>query len=99
MLAKLSAPSASASWTPRRKFSSAMLCEYSEYSPSLVQCHAYTAAPASGDDPPEPSTTVRLTVNGTPSATPDAEPKLGRMSRRTMPLSVSTLGPLERSPG
>src|ERR687898_2562844 len=70
-----------------------MLCEYSEYSPSLVQCRAWTAPPASGVEPPAASTTVRLIVNGTPSATPEAEPKLGRMSRRTMPLSVSTLGP------
>ena len=38
-------------------------------------------------------------VIGTPSATPDAEPKLEVMSLRTMPLSVSTLTPLEPSPG
>ncbi len=39
------------------------------------------------------------TVSGTPSATPDAEPKLEVMSLRTTPDSVSTLGPLEPSPG
>src|SRR3954471_13069842 len=38
-------------------------------------------------------------VSGTPVATPDAEPKLFVMSLRTMPLSVSTLTPLEPSPG
>ena len=38
-------------------------------------------------------------VNGTPSATPDAEPKLERMSRRTMPSCVSTFTPFEPSPG
>ncbi len=36
---------------------------------------------------------------GTPSATPDASPKLLVMSLRTTPLSVSTFGPLEPSPG
>jgi hypothetical protein len=36
---------------------------------------------------------------GTPSAVPDALPKLVVMSRRTMPLSVRTFGPLEPSPG
>jgi hypothetical protein len=38
-------------------------------------------------------------VSGTPSATPDADPKLRVMSLRTMPLSVRTLTPLEPSPG
>jgi hypothetical protein len=38
-------------------------------------------------------------VSGTPSATPDALPKLDRMSLRTMPLSVSMFGPLDPSPG
>jgi hypothetical protein len=45
------------------------------------------------------SSTVSLMVRGTPSATPDAEPKLRVMSLRTIPLSVSTLTPLEPSPG
>jgi hypothetical protein len=36
---------------------------------------------------------------GTPSATPDAEPKLERMSLRTTPDSLSTLGPFDPSPG
>ena len=38
-------------------------------------------------------------VSGTPSAVPDEPPKLDRMSLRTMPLSVSTFGPFEPSPG
>jgi hypothetical protein len=38
-------------------------------------------------------------VSGTPSATPEALPKLEVMSLRTMPVSVSTLTPLEPSPG
>ena len=43
--------------------------------------------------------TSASTVVGTPSATPEASPKLLVMSWRTTPLSVSTLGPLEPSPG
>ena len=35
----------------------------------------------------------------TPSAVPDASPKLFLMSRRTTPLSVRAFGPLEPSPG
>ena len=38
-------------------------------------------------------------VSGTPSAVPEAEPKLDRMSWRTTPSWVSTLGPFEPSPG
>ena len=38
-------------------------------------------------------------VVGTPLAVPDASPKLVVMSLRTTPLSVSTFGPLEPSPG
>src|ERR1700754_2617798 len=38
-------------------------------------------------------------VIGTPSAFPVAPPKLERMSLRTIPLLVSTFGPLEPSPG
>ena len=38
-------------------------------------------------------------MSGTPSAVPDAEPKLVVMSLRTMPLSVSTLTPFEPSAG
>ena len=38
-------------------------------------------------------------MSGTPSAVPEDAPKLDVMSLRTMPLSVSTLGPLEPSPG
>ncbi|SDY52861.1 hypothetical protein SAMN05661080_03760 [Modestobacter sp. DSM 44400] len=38
-------------------------------------------------------------VSGTPSAVVVELPKLERMSLRTMPLSVSTFGPLEPSPG
>jgi hypothetical protein len=45
------------------------------------------------------SVTVTSTVSGTPSATPEAEPMLERMSLRTMPLSASTSGPFEPSPG
>ncbi len=37
--------------------------------------------------------------SGTPAAVPVDEPKLEVMSLRTMPLSVSTFGPLEPSPG
>ena len=40
-----------------------------------------------------------LTVSGTPVAVPENSPKLERMSLRTTPLSVSTSGPLEPSPG
>src|SRR3954447_4332668 len=59
------------------------------------------AAAAGGSGaPPEPvSTTVSVTVVGTPSATPEAEPNLLVMSLRTMPLSVRTFTPLEPSPG
>ena len=38
-------------------------------------------------------------VSFTPVAVPDREPKLDRMSDRTMPLVVSTFGPFEPSPG
>ena len=38
-------------------------------------------------------------VSGIPSATVEDVPKLNRMSWRTTPLSVRTLGPLEPSPG
>jgi hypothetical protein len=38
-------------------------------------------------------------VSGTPAATPLAAPKLEVMSLRTMPLSVSTLGPFDPSAG
>src|SRR5215218_9885523 len=36
---------------------------------------------------------------GTPSAVPLASPKLDRISLRTMPLSDSTFGPFDPSPG
>jgi hypothetical protein len=49
--------------------------------------------------PPATSSSVICTVVGTPSATPDASPKLLEMSRRTTPLSARTFGPLEPSPG
>ena len=42
---------------------------------------------------------VSETVRGTPSAVADADPKLDVRSERTMPLSVSTLTPLEPSAG
>jgi hypothetical protein len=42
---------------------------------------------------------VREIASGTPSAVPDADPKLEVMSFLTIPLSVSTLGPLEPSAG
>ena len=45
------------------------------------------------------SSSVSSTVVGTPAATPDASPKLLVMSLRTTPLSASTFGPLEPSPG
>jgi hypothetical protein len=38
-------------------------------------------------------------VIGTPAAVPLADPKLDRMSLRTIPLCESTSGPLEPSPG
>ncbi len=38
-------------------------------------------------------------VVGTPSAVPEDEPKLLRMSLRTTPLSVRTFGPLDPSAG
>src|SRR4051812_10141591 len=37
--------------------------------------------------------------SGTPSAVPENEPKLDRMSWRTTPLWVSTSGPFDPSPG
>jgi len=43
--------------------------------------------------------TISSMVSGTPSAVPDALPKLDRMSPRTMPCSASTFGPLVPSPG
>src|SRR5919108_1683934 len=45
------------------------------------------------------SSTVRFTCSGTPSATPDAEPKLDRMSLRTTPSWLRTSGPFDPSPG
>ena len=42
---------------------------------------------------------VRAIASGTPAAVAEAEPKLEVMSLRTMPLSVSTLTPLEPSAG
>src|SRR3954452_24342749 len=71
---------------------------YIEYSPSRVQCQTYTAAPCLAE-PSEASTIFIEIVSGTPSAVPFAEPKLERMSLRTMPLWVNTLGPFEPSPG
>src|SRR2546423_13714562 len=44
-------------------------------------------------------TTVNWIVYGTPSAVPLEPSKLVRMSLRTTPLSLSTSGPLEPSPG
>src|SRR3954447_8851625 len=73
--------------------------EYSEYPPSRVQCHTYTATPAKGMPPLARSRMASSRVMGTPSAVPLISPKLDRMSLRTMPLSVSTSGPLEPSPG
>src|SRR4029079_1862731 len=65
----------------------------------MSQCQTYTAAPERAAQPLPRSTTFNLIVNGTPAATPPADPKLDRMSRRTTPLSVRTSGPLEPSPG
>jgi len=45
------------------------------------------------------STTTTSMVSGTPGATVDDEPKLDRMSRRTMPFCDKTLGPFDPSPG
>jgi hypothetical protein len=45
------------------------------------------------------SSTVSVIVSGTPSAVPEREPMLDRMSRRTTSLSVKMFGPLEPSPG
>jgi hypothetical protein len=45
------------------------------------------------------SRTVSAIVSGTPCATVVDEPKLARMSLRTMPESSRTLTPLEPSPG
>src|SRR5687767_13928169 len=42
---------------------------------------------------------LSLIVRGTPVATPFAVPMLDRMSLRTTPLCVNTLGPLVPSPG
>src|SRR5215217_7696391 len=70
-----------------------------EYDPLMSQCQRYTAAPANAAQPLATSRMDRLMVNGTPLATPDAEPKLDRMSLRTMPLWVRTSGPLDPSPG
>ena len=42
---------------------------------------------------------VSAIAEGTPAAVPEADPKLEVMSLRTMPLSVSTLTPLEPSAG
>src|SRR6187549_454814 len=42
---------------------------------------------------------VRTMVSGTPSAVPLRPPKLERMSLRTTPEVVSTLGPFDPSPG
>ena len=42
---------------------------------------------------------MSVTVSGTPAAVPEYEPKLDRMSRRTIALSVKTFGPFEPSPG
>src|SRR5215471_7796566 len=67
-----------------------------EYRPSRSQCQAYTAAP---DNATPSRDRVNLIVVGTPSATPDAEPKLRVMSRRTTPSAVSASGPFEPSPG
>ena len=45
------------------------------------------------------SRTVSLMVSGTPSAVVVEDPKLERMSLRTIPESSSTLGPFDRSAG
>jgi hypothetical protein len=45
------------------------------------------------------SSRVKVTINWTPSAVPLDDPKLERMSLRTMPDSVSTFGPFDPSPG
>ena len=45
------------------------------------------------------SRTVSLTVSGTPAAVVVDEPKLDRMSDRTIPESSRTLTPLDPSPG
>ena len=56
--------------------------------------------PPWGSGAPSASTTSSSMESGTPSAAvPEAEPKLDRMSRRTTPSWVSTLGPFEPSPG
>jgi hypothetical protein len=49
--------------------------------------------------PEAASRTVSLMTSGTPSAVVVEEPKLERMSLRTMPESSSTLGPFDPSPG
>ena len=49
--------------------------------------------------PVEVSRTVSLTVSGTPAAVVVEEPKLDRMSERTMPESSRTLTPLDPSAG
>src|SRR5262245_1615452 len=90
-------PELSAAWTPRRYVSLVAPCEYIEYKPSALQCQMYTAAPLRGWHV-FASTTVRSTVRGTPRATP-APMRLVRMSWRTTPFWLSTLGPFEPSPG
>ncbi len=59
----------------------------------------YTAAPANAEQLFAVSTSDSVIASGTPSATPDALPMLDVMSLRTTPLSLSTSGPLEPSPG
>jgi hypothetical protein len=59
----------------------------------------YTAAFARAEHPLAVSWIVRVTVVGTPAATVVEVPKLDVMSLRTMPLSVSTFGPFDPSPG
>jgi hypothetical protein len=53
----------------------------------------------SSTPPAATSSSVISIAAGTPSATPEAEPKLDVMSLRTTPLSVSAFGPFEPSPG
>ncbi len=73
--------------------------EYSEYPPSRLQCHRYTARPCTGAQSDIRSPTVSVIVVGTPCAVVVDEPKLDRMSLRTIPLAVSTFTPFEPSPG
>src|SRR4051794_36305483 len=74
-----------------------MALEYSEYSPSRLQCQTYTAAPTIGVQ--VRSCTVSEKVSGTPSAVPEASPKEDRMSLRTIPETVRTSIPLLPSAG